>query len=244
MKIVHSARWFFGLAVACLVCFVFGKIAVDAFLSTDSTPKTTKNTAVTKNVTPAEDPLVTVVPKDIVTGTPQPLSSDPQIGAVDPTVTIVEFGDFQCDDCATMSPIFAQIVKDYPKDVRLVWKDFPLPEKHLFAEQAALAARCAQDQGAFWEYHDALFAQQSSFALKPWETIASSLSLKKTAFSDCLAARTHHALIVQGYFVARTFNLDQAPAYYINDTLVVGVKTYEEIKALVEAAKTAQKKSS
>jgi protein-disulfide isomerase len=134
-----------------------------------------------------------------------------------------------------MSPIFAQLVREYPNDVSLVWKDFPLPTVHLFSQTAANAARCAQDQDKFWEYHDALFTAQDTFALNPWADIASDLSMDTGTFNSCLDARTHDALVVQGYFVARTFSLEQAPSYFINGTLVSGKKTYEELKAIVDA---------
>ena len=236
MKIKHSTL-FFGLAVICMVCLITFKAIFDILFTGASSAKTNSNAAAANTNGQSvvnSDPLVTVVPKDVLAGSPQPLSSDPQVGAKNPTVTIVEFGDFECEDCAAMSPIFARIVREYGTDVSLVWKDFPLPKTHLYSQAAANAARCAQDQGKFWEYHDALFEQQKTFALSPWTDIATQLSLDTTTFSSCFDSRTHDALIVQGYFIARTFSLDQAPAYFINGTLVSGKKTYEELKALVE----------
>lgn len=241
MKIQHPA-WIFGIAIVCLLLLLSATSLFDIVFGGGQKNTQTTNTNSARNTARVtEDPLVTVVPKDVVAGTPQPLSSDPQIGATNPTVTIVEFGDFECEDCATMSPVFAQAVREYPNDVRLVWKDFPLPEKHLFAETAAIAARCAQDQDAFWQYHDALFEQQDTFGVGPWEDIADTLGLKSTEFENCLSTKQHRSLVVQGYFVARTFSLDTAPAYYINDNLVTGVKTYAELKALIETAKTESK---
>jgi protein-disulfide isomerase len=224
----------FGLAIVCLLILLTFSTFLDVGNST--TANTNQSSAQNRNTNQQrqEDPLVTVVPKDVLAGTPQPLSTDPQIGAANPTVTIVEFGDFECENCATMSPVFAQAVREYPNDVRLVWKDFPLPQKHLFSETAALAARCAQDQDAFWQYHDLLFEQRDTFVLGPWVEIAASLSLDVNTFSACLESKEHTSLIVQGYFIARTFDLEETPAYYVNDTLIVGPKTYDELKVVIE----------
>lgn len=226
----------FGLAVICVLFLISFKAIFDiAFSGSTNTNASTNTTKTNGTAALNSDPLVTVVPDDVLAGSPQPLSSDPQIGSNNPMVTIVEFGDFECSDCADMSPVFAQLVRTYPNDVRLVWKDFPLPNTHLFSQTAANAARCAQDQGKFWEYHDTLLEQQDLFALNPWKDIANDLSLNTDTFSACLDNKQHNDLVVQGYFIARTFSLEQAPAYFINGTVYTGKKTYDELKAIVDA---------
>lgn len=184
------------------------------------------------------DPFVTVVPKEVLGGKPQPLDTDPKRGATtgEPLVTIVEFGDFECESCAAMSPIMRKIVEEYPDDVLHVWKDFPLPQEHIFSETAAQAARCAQDQSedAFWTYHDALLESQSTFALGPWSDIAADIGLDEEEFTGCLESGTKESLVVQGYFVAKTLDIEERPSYYVNERVVVGSKTYEEFKAIVD----------
>ncbi len=233
---------FFSLAIVCLLVLLAARLMVDRATSESTSTNANTNASATNSQAVTGDPLVTVVPQDVRAGTPQPLSSDPQIGAAQPTVTIVEFGDFECEACAVMAEVFARLVVNYPNDVRVVWKDFPLPKEHLFSETAALAARCAQDQEAFWEYHDALFAQQKSFVQSPWLDIAESVGLDTSEFSSCLQTKEKKSLVVQGYFIARTFDLQETPAYYINGTLYTGSTTYEELNALVaaEIAKTTQ----
>ncbi|MBI2410874.1 MAG: thioredoxin domain-containing protein [Candidatus Kerfeldbacteria bacterium] len=180
------------------------------------------------------DPLVTVVPKEILGGKPHPLVTDPQRGATKPTVTIIEFGDFECQNCAAMSGVIAQIVAEYPSDVLHVWKDFPLPNVHPYAEDAAVAARCAQDQGAFWQYHDVLLQKQSQFVLGPWVTMAGDLGLDTDIFTTCLSDTAKKSMIVQGYFIAKSLDVDEAPTYYINNRIVSGIQTYDDIKKIVQ----------
>src|SRR5262249_30614944 len=73
-------------------------------------------------------------------------------------VTIVEFSDFQCPFCKKSESTLEDVLAKYNGRVKLAYLDFPLREIHAQAERAAEAARCAGEQGKFWEYHDNLFA--------------------------------------------------------------------------------------
>ena len=83
----------------------------------------------------------------------------PVRGAADAPVTIVEFSDFECPFCKQTHPTLKQLLECYPGKVRLAYRDFPLDSIHPQSRRAAEAARCASDQGKFWEYHDVLFTQ-------------------------------------------------------------------------------------
>jgi protein-disulfide isomerase len=82
---------------------------------------------------------------------------DPSFGPANAKVTIVEFSDFQCPYCALAAPKAMAIVQQYPKDVRLVFKQFPL-DFHSNAFRAAEASLAAHAQGKFWPLHDKMFA--------------------------------------------------------------------------------------
>jgi len=110
----------------------------------------------------------------------QKYCSDPQQKAFDPVakqvditgaqvtgpgsakVTILEFSDFECPFCARAFTTVEQILKDYPKDVKVAFKQFPLTQIHNNAQKAAEASLCAADQGKFWEMHDKLFGVQQT----------------------------------------------------------------------------------
>lgn len=171
--------------------------------------------------------------EELYGGLPKPLDTDPQRGASQPVVTIIEFGDFQCEHCADMAPILDQLVQEFPNDVLHVWKDFPIPALHPYAEIAAQAARCAQDQDRFWEYHDVLLERQGTFPLTPWYDIADEVGLDAEQFEQCLTSNTYERLVVSGFMVARTLDIETAPSYYINDRLLTGPQTYESLQELV-----------
>lgn len=86
-------------------------------------------------------------------------AGDPIKGPADAQVTIVEFSDFQCPYCIRASATIEQVMNSYGDKVRLVFKNYPLPN-HQFAQKAAEAALCANDQGKFWEYQAKLFESQ------------------------------------------------------------------------------------
>jgi protein-disulfide isomerase len=81
-------------------------------------------------------------------------------GDADAPVTVVEYGDYECPYCAAAAPVLRQLVDESEGRVRLVFRNFPLADRHPYALTAALAAEAAGDQGAFWPMHDLLFTKQ------------------------------------------------------------------------------------
>ena len=94
-----------------------------------------------------------------------PVSGSPVTGPGDAQITIVEFSDFQCPYCILAVPELEAMLKVYPKQVKLIFKQFPL-EIHSDAYRAATAALAAQKQGKFWEMHYALFAHHDNLSLE------------------------------------------------------------------------------
>jgi len=94
------------------------------------------------------------------------VSGDPVLGESDAAVTVVEYGDFQCPACKRFqSNVFPRLKQEYidTGEVKFVWKDFPLTQYHDWAEPAAESMECIyrEDEEAFWEAKNSLFAQQS-----------------------------------------------------------------------------------
>lgn len=79
-------------------------------------------------------------------------------------VTIVEFSDFQCPACRAVQPLVKGVVDQFPEDVRLIYRHFPLLDIHPNAMLAAQASEVAADEGKFWEMHDLLFANQDQWS--------------------------------------------------------------------------------
>ena len=82
------------------------------------------------------------------------------LGNPEAPVTVVEYGDYECPYCAAAAPVLRRLVEESEGQVRLVFRHFPLAERHPYSLTAALAAEAAGAQGAFWPMHDLLFARQ------------------------------------------------------------------------------------
>ena len=112
------------------------------------------------------------------------VSMEDSAGSIGPSnapITIVEFSDYQCPFCQRAEGSVKEVQKKYGDKVRLVYMDFPLP-MHTNALKAAQAARCAGDQGKYWEYHDALFADQSKLDKAGLKATADKLKLDGKKF--------------------------------------------------------------
>jgi protein-disulfide isomerase len=88
----------------------------------------------------------------------------PVQGSAAAPITIVEFSDFQCPFCSRLVPTLKQVEEKYGDKVKVVFRQYPL-NIHENAPKAAEAALCANDQGKFWELHDAMFGDQSGLAV-------------------------------------------------------------------------------
>lgn len=110
-----------------------------------------------------DPPLPTPSPEDLALYSPDP-DQDWIKGAEDAPITIVEYGDFQCPYCAVAAQNLQNLLDEYPGDVRLVYRHFPLASIHDKAILAAQISEAAGLQGAFWEMHDLLYANQATWS--------------------------------------------------------------------------------
>ncbi|MEO7912248.1 MAG: DsbA family protein [Roseiflexaceae bacterium] len=168
-----------------------------------------------------------------------PLDTLPARGKADAPVTVVEYADFQCPACGVFATTMeAGIVKDYidTGKVRFVFHDFPLPQ-HANAIPSAEAARSAADQGAFWPYHDLLYAKQaewenSSEPLALFAAYAEQLKLDRATFEATFNSHAHRATITQLYQDSSSGGVNQTPTFAIDG------KAYyaNELRAAIDAA--------
>jgi len=152
---------------------------------------------------------------------------------------VVEYADFQCPACGVFATTQeAGIVKDYVDTgkVRFVFHDFPLPQ-HANAIAAAEAARSAADQGAFWPYHDLLYAKQAEWENSPqplaqFAAYAEQLKLDRSKFEASFNSHAHQAAIMQLYQDSNNGGVNQTP------TFVIDGKAYyaNELRTGIDAA--------
>lgn len=178
-------------------------------------------------------PAVTVVldaPRSEVAVEPD----DPALGPANAPVTIVEFSDFQCPFCQRVEPTLKRVRETYGDRVRIVWKDFPLTSIHPQAFKAAEAARCAGEQGKFWEYHDRLFANQQALQVESLKKYAADMGLDLPKFNSCLDTAKYAERVQAQMGVGAGLGINSTPALFINGRLLSGAQPYETFTAVID----------
>jgi protein-disulfide isomerase len=164
-----------------------------------------------------------------------PVSADgaPIRGSANAQVTIVEFSDFHCPYCKQVQPTLKRILTEYGDRVRLAYRDFPLDQLHPSARTAAEAARCASDQGKFWEFHDMLYTAGTDASSEALARVAKETNLDVVAFQQCFATGKHRSGIDRDIDKASSLGVTGTPAFFINGRFVSGAQPYESFAAII-----------
>ena len=160
-------------------------------------------------------------------------ASDPVKGLAGAPITIVEYSDYQCPFCARVNPTLDRIMQSYGDKVKIVFKDFPLPN-HAEAPKAAEAAHCAGEQGKYWQLHDRLFANQQALQVSQIKQYATALELDMNAFNQCLDSGKHASRVAENVKAGEALGVQSTPTLYVNGRPVVGAQPFEFFKAIIE----------
>jgi len=149
-------------------------------------------------------------------------------------VTLVEFSDFHCPFCKQVQPTLTTLLDRYPGKVKLVYRDLPLQELHPQAPRAAEAARCAQEQGKFWQYHDVLFRQAPKAGDDALKQYATEVGLDGEKFAGCLSGNVHRGAVQRDIEEATKLGLQGTPAFFINGRLISGAQPLEKFVQIID----------
>ena len=161
-------------------------------------------------------------------------TNQPSLGKDNAPVTIIAFTDYQCPSCASMHPSLERVVKEYGDKVRLVARDFPLTQ-HAEAFKAAEAAEAAREQGKYWEYIQVLLKNQSLLTVDKLKGYATEVGLDRTRFDSALDTGKFKESVQLDIDDGMRLGLKGTPTLFVNGRRV-SVKSYEDLKALVDAA--------
>lgn len=173
-----------------------------------------------------------------LTPPPLPVTSvsegdSPAVGPADASVTVVEYSDYQCPSCRKAHDITKQIRKDYSGRIRWVFKDFPL-DRHKNAKSMAEAARCAGEQGRFWEYQDTLFTADKNADQKELVRFGESLGLDPVVFNDCMDSDRYVNLVEKDKREGREAGVSSTPTFVINGRMSPGYLNYKAFSNLID----------
>lgn len=157
----------------------------------------------------------------------------PARGNADAPVTIVMFSDFECTFCGRAAATVRQLESKYPNDVKVVYRDFPLPN-HRGAPRAAEAAHCAGDQGKYWEMNERIFSKAGSVAEADLRRYAVELELDLGKWAGCLDGGAHTATWKAAHAEGVAAGVQSTPTFFINGRMIAGAAPYESFAKVVE----------
>jgi protein-disulfide isomerase len=127
-----------------------------------------------------------------------------------------------------------KVEQTYGDRVRVVFRDFPLSSIHPRASAAAVAARCAHDQGRFWEYHDRLFANSTRLEDRDLTQYATDLGLDATRFASCTQDARAKAVVAGNLRSGESLGVSATPAFFINGRFMPGAQPFEAFQRVID----------
>ena len=159
----------------------------------------------------------------------------PTTGAANAPVTLVEFSDFQCPYCKGFVSTLQRLKTSHGNVVRVIYRQFPIPNLHPNAFKAAEASLCAHEQGKFWEMHDLMFAEQDKLTVSELKEKAVRLKINKAKFDNCLDTGRYVEQVQSDMKEGQKAGVSGTPALFLNGILVEGgAVPYEPLVALIE----------
>ncbi len=157
-------------------------------------------------------------------------------GSASAKVTLVEYGDYECPHCGTAYPIVKRLQKHFGKNLRFVFRNFPLSEMHPDAESAAETAEFAGAHEKFWEMHDALFENQDNLGEELYDQLADQLGLSAADLLKALEEGTYRDHVRADFSGGVRSGVNGTPTFFINGTRHDDSFDYDTLAAAIQAA--------
>ena len=194
-----------------------------------------------------EEPLfqVPVTSDDVMRFGPE-LNDTKPIGCKgdDCAITIIEYSEFQCPFCSRVQGDAKRILAEFKGKIRWAVRDFPL-SFHDRARPAAVAAKCAAEQGKYWNMYATLFDNQRSLSDSDFKSYGEKIGLDKSKFDKCIAnPASVDAKIERNFQSGVALGVTGTPAFFINGRRLSGAMPYSEFKRVIDDELSGKKKKS
>jgi protein-disulfide isomerase len=161
--------------------------------------------------------------------------ADHTLGDEHAPVTLVEYGDYQCPFCGRAHPVVKAVRKHFGKQLRFVYRHFPLTQIHPMAEPAAETAEFAGANGRFWEMHDGLFENQDSLGLPLFAELAQTLKLSSEDLAGALESHEFLPKIKEDFMGGVRSGVNGTPTFFVNGYRYEGMFDFEDLVGAIDA---------
>jgi len=165
---------------------------------------------------------------------PAPIASSPSIGPQNAPVTIIEYADFGCPSCEFWYKmgVLDQLLARYGNKIRFIWRDYAVIT--LLSPQAAQAGQCANDQGKFWQFHDAVYQHDGAIQAGNLAAYAKSIGLQMDQFNKCVATQRYRERVNAEQTEAFTHGYNGAPFFLINNRVLIGPQSAQVFESIID----------
>ena len=170
-----------------------------------------------------------------------PVSPEDHIQGADASITLVEYGDFQCPHCAIAHTVVKRLEKHFGDRMRYVYRNFPLVQIHPLAEPAAEAAEFAAAHGKYWQMHDGIFEQQRSLSPELLASLATRLQLDPDDLTTAIDEQQFFERIQSDVDGGERAGVHGTPTFFINGRQYQGPWQFEDLAEAMQAADHAGK---
>ena len=157
-------------------------------------------------------------------------------GPENAAATLVEYGDYECPHCGHAYGIVKRVQKHFGKELRFVFRNFPLQQIHPHAESAAETAEFAGAQGKFWEMHDALFENQQRLGAPLYSELAPEMKLSPEELEQALEEGKYKSRVRDDFSGGVRSGVNGTPTFFINGKRHDGPFDYESLVQAIEGA--------
>lgn len=161
---------------------------------------------------------------------------DHVLGGEDAPVTLIEYGDYQCPHCAAAQTTVRATLQHYKARLRFAYRHFPLATIHPMAKPAAESSEFAGAHGAFWQMHEALFANSPKLSLPLLFTLAVRLNLSPDRLRDALATGAFASKVEEDFAGGARSGVNGTPTFFINGMRHEGGYDFPVLSAAIAAA--------
>lgn len=178
-----------------------------------------------------KDDVIIIEPKEIF------------VGKKDAPVTLMEFGEYESEDCAKANEIVKQLLEEYEGKIRFQFRHFPLTLIHQRSLKASESAVAAAQEGKFWEMHNVLFSNRRNLGTTSLKLYSKEAGIKNKKFLDDLVNGVYGWQVQDDLKEGLNRGVKEIPAFFINDVPLTGKPTFTNISNAIETAlKKAKKK--